>query len=84
MSAKVTEGVSKKTNKPYKAIVTHVVFPGESDKDVKECEAVWIDPALLEGEVPKYGDVMDLQYNRQGFLSSAKLLPDKKCELIIA
>ncbi len=83
MSAKVAEGVSKRTNKPYKAIVTHVVFSGDKQDDVKECEPVWIDPSLLEGEFPKYGDVLELQYNRQGFLSSARVLTDMKCELTI-
>ena len=83
MSAKIAEGVSKRTNKPYKAIVTHVVFFGEKETDVKECEAVWIDPVLLDGYIPEYGDVLDLQYNRQGFLSDAMILKDKKCDLTV-
>ena len=74
MSSRLAEGTSKKTNKPYKAMVTHVVFDGE----VKECEAVWIDPALLEGRVPEYGDVLDLQYNRQGFLQSVKFKDEQE------
>ena len=83
MSARIAKGTSKKTNKDYEAIVTHVVFFGEKESDQKECEAVWIDPSLLNGILPEYGDVLDLQYNRQGFLSSARILTDKKCDLII-
>ena len=78
MSAKFAKGVSKKTNKPYESIVTHVVF-----FDDKECEAVWIDPALLNGVVPEYGDVIDLHYNRQGFLARAEIVKNKKCELLL-
>ena len=82
MSAVLRKGTSKKTNKDYEAIVTHVVFLGEKPTDSRECEAIWIDPFLLGGEIPEYGDVLELQYNRQGFLSSV-IKTDKKCELTV-
>ena len=84
MSSKLAKGISKKTNKPYESFVTHVVFPGEAASDVKECEIVWIDPALVGGYLPVYGDVLDLQYNRQGFLTKVTVVTDLKCELTFA
>lgn len=80
MSSRVAKGTSKRTGKDFNAIIIHVVFCGEE----KECEAVWIDPELLKGYVPEYGDVIEINYNRQGFVVSVNLVKDETCELVIA
>lgn len=79
MSSNVAKGVSKRTGKEFNAIVVHVVFYGE----VKECEAVWIDPEFFGGVLPSYGDVIDIQYNRQGYVQSVTKVDDKLCELVV-
>ena len=82
MSANRVDGVSKKTNKPYSAVVTHVVFV---DGENKEVEAVWIDPSMLpNGEFPHYGQVISLTYDRRGYLSKVEYLNDEKCVLTIS
>lgn len=82
MNANKVTGVSKKTNKPYEAIVTHVVF---IDGDKREVEAVWVDPSLFPGgEFPSYGQVLDFTYDRRGFLKSVEFLKNEKCSLNIS
>ena len=82
MSANRVDGVSKRTTKPYSAVVTHVVF---IDDDKKEVEAVWIDPSLFpNGEFPRYGDVLEIIYDRRGFISSVKFIDTEKCTLNIS
>ena len=79
MSANKVSGTSKKTNKPYEAVVTHVVF---IDGENKEVEAVWIDPSLLPGgEFPHYGQVLNLTYDRRGYLTRVEFLYNEKCSL---
>ena len=81
MSANRVDGVSKKTNKPYSAVVTHVVF---IDGDKKEVEAVWIEPSLFpNGEFPRYGDVLEITYDRRGFISNVRFIENEKCSLNI-
>ncbi len=72
------DGVSSKTNKPYKAYITHVVYEEGNDKRVRE---VFINPELIGGVAPQYGDVMDLDFGFGGFLNSAKYLLNEKCKL---
>ena len=79
MNSNVAKGVSKRTGKEFNAIVVHVVFDGEN----KECEAVWIDPEFFGGVLPSYGDVIDIQYNRQGYVQSVKKIENAICELVI-
>ena len=79
MSARVAKGVSKKTGKEFNAFVVHVVF----DEEEKECEAVWIDPEFFGGVLPTYGDVIDIQYNRQGYVQSVTKVNNKLCELVV-
>ena len=82
MFANRVDGVSKKTNKPYSAVVTHVVFV---DGDNKEVESVWIDPSLIpNGQFPGYGDVLNLTYDRRGFLSKVEFINNEKCSLNIS
>lgn len=79
MSSRVAKGTSKKTGKDFNAVIVHVVFEGEE----RECEAVWIDPELLKGYVPEYGDVIEINYNRQGFVTSVHPVLGMTCELIL-
>ena len=83
VGAERRKGTSKKTNKEYDAVVTHVIFPGENESDKKEVEVVWIDPNLLVGNIPEYGDVLDLQYNRQGFLVGVTVITNQMFTLVI-
>ena len=80
MSSRIAKGTSKRSGKEFNAIVVHVVFLG----DQKECEAVWIDPDMLRGYMPDYGDVIDINYNRQGFVVSVNVLEGETCELVVA
>ncbi len=82
MYAEKISGVSKKTNKPYEGVVTHVVF---LNGDKREVEAVWVDPSLLSGgELPTYGQVIDMIYDRRGFLKEIKFINTEKCSLIVS
>ena len=80
MSSRIAKGTSKKTGKEFNSIVVHVVFLG----DEKECESVWISSELLHGYLPQYGDVIDINYNRQGFVVSATVDNKASCELVVA
>ena len=80
MSSREAKGTSKRTGKEFNSIIVHVVFIG----DEKECEAVWVDPNLLKGYLPEYGDVLDIIYNRQGYISDVKVLNNEVCELSIS
>lgn len=80
MSSRVAKGTSKKTGKEFNSVIVHVVF---CDDNVKECEAVWLDPEMLVGYVPQYGDVIDITYNRQGFVTNVSLVKGETCELVI-
>ena len=79
MSSRVAKGTSKKTGKEFNAVVVNVVFLG----DEKECDAVWIDPELLHGYLPQYGDVIEINYNRQGYITSVTVVKDETCELVV-
>lgn len=80
MSSRIAKGTSKKTGKEFNSVIVHVVFCG----DEKECEAVWIDPEMLNGYVPQYGDVIDITYNRNGYIASVNPVKEMNCELVIA
>ena len=80
MSSRVAKGISKKTGKEFNSVIVHVVFMG----DEKECEAVWVDPQILKGYMPQYGDVLDIVYNRQGYISDVVVLTNEVCELALS
>ena len=72
------DGVSSKTNKPYKAYITHVVYEENGEKRVRE---LFIPPELIGGVAPQYGDVMELDFGIGGFLISARYLLNEKCKI---
>ena len=76
-------GISKRTNKDYDAVITHVVIIDEKDPNKKEVEIVWIDPNLLGGYLPEYGAVLDLQYDRHGYLIGVTVEKNKKFSIQI-
>ncbi len=81
MSAERVSGISKKTNKAYEGVVTHVVF---LNGDKKEVEAVWVEPSLLpNGEFPQYGQVIDMIYDRRGFLKEVNFISNERFTLNI-
>jgi hypothetical protein len=80
MSAEYVKGVSKKTNNPYEAVVTDFIY---EENGVKKVKSEWVNPNLLNGVVPQYGDVWEFQYGIRGYLTSAKPILTEKCKLVI-
>ena len=66
--SKLVEGTSKKSGKPYKAYVVYYTEDDDSVFGVITGDA-FIDVSLLNGRVPMPGDKMELNYNKNGFLS---------------
>ena len=78
MSAERRSGVSKKTNKPYDSVVIQGIYTAVNKYVVKE---LWIDPAMLEGAIPAYGDVLDVSVGFGGFIDSVKFVEAEKVAL---
>lgn len=66
------EGIAKKTQRPYKADILHVeylVTPRGTGFVGHEVGEVWCDCASgVCPIVPKVGDIVDVYYNRSGFV----------------
>ena len=80
MSAEYVKGVSKKTNNPYEAVVTDFVY---EENGVKKVRNEWVNPNLLNGVLPQYGDVWEFNYGIRGYLTSVKPVLAEKCKLEI-
>ena len=71
------EGVSKKTNKPYAAFFTSVTYQQPGYAGVK-AEEFFLTKQVLEGVVPQPGEQYDLEFDRNGFVSSFKPVVNAK------
>lgn len=71
------EGVSKKTQKAYKADILHVEYldePRTQGFTGHEVGEVWCDCASnVCPIIPKVGDVVDVYYNRSGFVDEVTI-----------
>ncbi len=67
-------GTSKKTGKPYSGFMIWFSMPFRSEDGVgQETDSVFVDDTLLKGRVPAVGGIIDLRFNRRGFLESVEL-----------
>ena len=78
MNAERRQGVGKKTNNPYDAVVCDVVYIIGTKFAVKQ---LWIAPELLEGVVPQYGDVLEISVDFGGFVQAVKFVDNVKFAL---
>ena len=81
MSAERKNGVSKKTNNPYDSVIVEGVYATPGNKLV--VKQLWIDPTMLEGVIPQYGDVLDISVGFSGFIDSVKFITTEKCALSV-
>lgn len=60
-------GTSKKTGKPYSG---YIVFYTYKQQDVEgvACDNTFISDTILNGDIPRVGDQIQLIYDRNGFL----------------
>lgn len=81
MSAERKNGVSKKTNNPYDSVIVEGVYTAQGNKLV--VKQLWIDPNMLGGVLPQYGDVLDVSVGFGGFIDSVKFIENEKCALSV-
>ena len=81
MSAERKSGVSKRTNNPYDSVIVEAVYTGTGNKLV--VKQLWIDPTMLGGAIPQYGDVLDVCVGFSGFIDSVKFIASEKCALSV-
>ena len=81
MSAERKNGVSKKTNNPYDSVIVEAVYTGAGHKLV--VKQLWIDPNMLDGVLPQYGDVLDVSVGFSGYIDSVKFIKGEKCALSV-
>lgn len=71
------EGIAKKTQRPYKADILHVEYldPSRDTGFVgHEVGEVWCDCASNVCRIiPKVGDIVDVYYNRSGFVDEVTI-----------
>lgn len=81
MSAEARSGVSKSNNKSYSGVFTEIVYITNGTYRVR---TVFISANLLpEGVVPSYGDVLNIEQDFGGYITSVSFVKGKKCALTI-
>ncbi len=80
MSSERKTGVGKKTNNPYDSVVVQVVYKVGEKYFVKE---LWINPQMLHGYIPEYGDVLEIQVDFNGFVQAVIYVENEKFELTV-
>lgn len=81
MSAERRTGVSKKTNNPYDSVIVEGVYTGAGNKLL--VKQLWIDPNMLDGVLPQYGDVLDVSIGFSGFIDTVKFIDTEKVSLSV-
>ena len=81
MSAERRNGVSKKTNKPYDSVIVEGVYVGAGGKLV--VKQLWVDPGMLGGALPQYGDILDVSVGFGGYIDDVSFVADEKCALSV-
>lgn len=81
MSAEARSGVSKNNNKPYSGVFTDIVYISNGTYRVR---TVFISANLFpEGVVPQYGDILNIEQDFGGYITSVAFVDNKKCSLTI-
>ena len=81
MSAEARSGVSKSNNKPYAGVFTDIVYITNGTHRVR---TVFIAANLFpEGVVPQYGDVLNIEQDFGGYITSVSFIEGKKCGLSV-
>lgn len=62
------EGISKKTGKPFSGYIVFYQYE-QGDVTGKACDNVFVSADLLQGMIPTPGMIVELRYNRNGFLT---------------
>lgn len=78
MSAERRSGVGKKSGNPYDSVVAQVVYTIGTKFAVKE---LWMNPEMLNGAIPGYGDVLDVNVDFGGFVQSVNFVENEKFAL---
>ena len=78
MSAERRSGVGKKSGNPYDSVVAQVVYPMSNKFLVRE---IWINPQMLGGAIPAYGDVLDVSIDFNGYVQAVAFVENKKFAL---
>lgn len=71
MSAERRSGISKKTNQPYDFVVVQGVYAIGTKFAVRE---LCINPEYINGDLPQYGDILELQVDFAGYIQSVSLV----------
>lgn len=70
VGSKYVEGTSKQSGKPYKAYIVHYVEDGEDQGFMGQITGdAFIAKDMLGGRAPMPGDMLELSYNKNGFLT---------------
>ena len=80
MSADRRSGISKKTNQPYDSVVVQGVYVIGTKFAVKE---LWINPEHLNGVLPEYGNILDVQVDFAGFVQPVVILDNETFALSV-
>lgn len=77
MSAEARSGVSKSNNKPYSGVFTDIVYVTNG---IFRVRTIFISANLFaDGVVPQYGDVLNIEQDFGGFITSVNFVENKKC-----
>lgn len=78
MSAERRSGVGKKSGAPYDSVVAQVVYNIGDKFSVRE---LWINPEMLSGVIPAYGDILDVHVDFGGYVQSVSFINNEKFAL---
>ena len=78
MSADRKSGVGKKSQKPYDNIVAQIVYQIGQKFAVKE---LWLDPEMIGGSIPVYGDILDVQVDLAGYVQAVSFVENERFAL---
>lgn len=80
MSADRRTGIGKKSGSPYDSVVVQSAYTIGNKFAVKE---LWINPDLLGGVLPQYGDVLEIQVDFGGYVQSVSFVETEKFALSV-
>lgn len=80
MSAERRSGVGKKSGVPYDSVVAQVVYNIGNKFAVRE---LWINPEMLGGAIPVYGDILDVTVDFGGYVQAVSFVNNEKFALNI-
>lgn len=69
-------GVSKKTGKPYEGYFVDLLMK-EDNGDIRYVDTGYLDKSLIKNQKIGVDTMIDINYNRRGFVDAVKVLPDE-------